>query len=70
MAVPANLQEREERSGQNGYLDVQCQVVLKQGSRRIEVRMELDNQADDHRVRVLIPTRLYLKRLWLITSLA
>lgn len=56
MAVPANLQEREERSGQNGYLDVQCQVVLKQGSRRIEVRMELDNQADDHRVRVLIPT--------------
>ncbi|EGU31065.1 alpha-mannosidase [Vibrio ichthyoenteri ATCC 700023] len=56
MAVPANLLEREERTGQNGFLDVDCQVVLKQGSRRIEVRMELDNQADDHRVRVLIPT--------------
>ncbi len=56
MAVPQNLQEREERSGQNGFLAFDCKVVLKQGSRRIEVRMELDNQADDHRVRVLIPT--------------
>jgi mannosylglycerate hydrolase len=56
MNVPENLTEREERSGQNGYVDVQCQVVLKDDSRRIEVRIELDNQADDHRVRVLIPT--------------
>ncbi|MBE8578251.1 mannosylglycerate hydrolase [Vibrio sp. OPT18] len=56
MSVPANLTEREERTGQNGFVEAQCQVVLKQGSRRIEVRMELDNQADDHRVRVLVPT--------------
>ncbi|MFS1492382.1 mannosylglycerate hydrolase [Vibrio splendidus] len=56
MNVPANLAEREERTGQNGFVETQCQVVLKQGSRRIEVRMELDNQADDHRVRVLVPT--------------
>ncbi|WP_417696413.1 mannosylglycerate hydrolase [Psychromonas sp.] len=56
MDVPSNLVAREQRSDQNGYVDVQCQVVLKQDSRRIEVRMELDNQADDHRVRVLIPT--------------
>ncbi|MEZ8843961.1 mannosylglycerate hydrolase [Vibrio splendidus] len=56
MSVPANLTEREERTGQNGFVEAECQVVLKQGSRRIEVRMELDNQADDHRVRVLVPT--------------
>jgi len=56
MNVPANLQEREERTGQNGYVDVDCKVVLKNGSRRIEVRMELDNQADDHRLRLLVPT--------------
>ncbi|MGB1974105.1 MAG: mannosylglycerate hydrolase [Vibrio toranzoniae] len=56
MNVPTNLAEREERTGQNGFVEAQCQVVLKQGSRRIEVRMELDNQADDHRVRVLVPT--------------
>ncbi|RBW47128.1 mannosylglycerate hydrolase [Psychromonas sp. B3M02] len=56
MDLPANLVSREQRSDQDGYVDVECQVVLKQDSRRIEVRMELDNQADDHRVRVLIPT--------------
>ena len=56
MDIPANLAEREERTGQNGFLDVDCQVVLQEGSRRIEVTMTLDNQADDHRVRVLIPT--------------
>ena len=56
MNVPVNLTEREERAGQNGFVEAECQVVLKQGSRRIEVRMELDNQADDHRVRVLVPT--------------
>lgn len=56
MNVPTNLESREQRSNQDGYVDVECQVVLKQDTRRIEVRMELDNQADDHRVRVLIPT--------------
>lgn len=56
MNLPENLQEREERTGQNGYVDVKCQVVLKDNSRRIEVRMELNNQADDHRLRVLVPT--------------
>jgi len=56
MQVPENLVEREARSGQNGYVDIDCQVVLKADSRRIEVRMVIDNQADDHRLRVLVPT--------------
>ena len=56
MNVPENLTEREARTGQHGYVDVKCQVVLKDNARRIEVRIELDNQADDHRIRVLIPT--------------
>tara|TARA_R110001583_G_scaffold16561_22_gene68002 strand:- start:13971 stop:16583 length:2613 start_codon:yes stop_codon:yes gene_type:complete len=54
--VPSDLAARETRSNQDGYVDVVYQVVLKEDSRRIEVCMELDNQADDHRVRVLIPT--------------
>ncbi|MFT6928331.1 MAG: mannosylglycerate hydrolase [Psychromonas sp.] len=56
MDVPSNLEAREARSNQKGYVEAVCRVVLKEDSRRIEVRMELDNQADDHRVRVLIPT--------------
>ena len=58
MNVPKDLKQRESRTGQDGYVDMNCQVLLKQGSRRIEVRMEMDNQANDHRVRVLIPTNI------------
>ncbi|WP_152083899.1 mannosylglycerate hydrolase [Enterobacter oligotrophicus] len=55
MAVPANLAERSARQ-QNGSLDVEIDVTLSHNSRRIDVEVRLDNQADDHRVRVLIPT--------------
>lgn len=55
MAVPANLQERESRQ-KNGFMDVDCTVTLPADSRRIDVEMNIDNQADDHRVRVLVPT--------------
>ena len=55
MVLPANLQQRAARQT-DGYLDVQCQITLAHDSRRIDIEMQLDNQADDHRVRVLIPT--------------
>ncbi|MGY0162100.1 mannosylglycerate hydrolase [Edwardsiella tarda] len=55
MALPANLAQRNSHQT-GGYLDVHCQVTLAAESRRIDIEMQLDNQADDHRVRVLIPT--------------
>lgn len=55
MALPANLHQRAERLT-DGYLDVLCQITLAHDSRRIDIELELDNQAEDHRVRVLIPT--------------
>lgn len=55
MAVPANLSERSARQ-RNGELGVEMTVTLSHNSRRIDVDVRLDNQADDHRVRVLIPT--------------
>lgn len=54
MAVPATLAQRAERRA-DGYIDVQCRVTLAHHSRRIDIAMTLDNQADDHRLRVLIP---------------
>lgn len=56
MRLPTDLVAREARSDQDGYLDVAAKVIVKQGSRKIDVQLELDNQADDHRVRILIPT--------------
>ncbi|STB58225.1 alpha-mannosidase [Citrobacter freundii] len=55
MAVPLNLSERSARQ-RNGELGVEITVTLSHNSRRVEVDVHLDNQADDHRVRVLIPT--------------
>ncbi|AOV97265.1 alpha-mannosidase [Edwardsiella hoshinae] len=55
MALPANLSQRAAHQTE-GYLDVHCQITLATESRRIDIEMQLDNQADDHRVRVLIPT--------------
>ena len=55
IAVPANLAERTARQ-RNGYLDAEFEITLSHNSRRIDVVVCLDNQADDHRVRVLIPT--------------
>lgn len=55
LAVPANLAERSARQ-RKGSLDVAFEVTLTHNSRRIDVDVRLDNQADDHRVRVLIPT--------------
>lgn len=55
IAVPANLAERTARQ-RNGSLSAECEITLSHNSRRIDVAVRLDNQADDHRVRVLIPT--------------
>lgn len=55
LPVPANLDERSARQ-KGGTLGVEIEVTLSHNSRRIDVDVRLDNQADDHRVRVLIPT--------------
>lgn len=58
MALPANLAERSARQ-LSGTLGAEFEVTLSQNSRRIDVEVRLDNQADDHRVRVLIPTPIH-----------
>ncbi|MBE3468175.1 mannosylglycerate hydrolase [Enterobacter cloacae complex sp. P15RS] len=55
MAVPANLAERSARQ-LTGMLEAELTVTLGHNSRRIDVEARLGNHADDHRVRVLIPT--------------
>ena len=60
MAVPANLNARAARQ-RNGVLGIEVEVTLSHNSRRIDVEVRLDNQADDHRVRVLIPTPFHTR---------
>ena len=55
MDVPLNLTERRARQ-RSGRIGVEITVILSHNSRRIDIEVLLDNQADDHRLRVLIPT--------------
>ena len=55
MNVPVNLAARAARQC-NGHLEAQLRVTLSHNSPRIDVAVTLNNQADDHRVRLRIPT--------------
>ena len=55
IAVPRNLSERRAKQC-SGRVGVETVITLKYNSRRIDADINLDNQADDHRIRVLIPT--------------
>lgn len=54
MAVPAGLESRRERR-RDGRVDVEFELELKAGSPVLEVRVTVDNQADSHRLRLLVP---------------
>ncbi|WP_312383653.1 mannosylglycerate hydrolase [Atlantibacter subterraneus] len=55
MAVPQDLAERARREA-SGPINAECRITLAHHQRRVDVEMVIDNQADDHRLRVLIPT--------------
>lgn len=54
MPVPKDIESRRKRRT-DGRLEVVFYIELRQGSPLIRIRMEADNQAKDHRVRLLIP---------------
>ncbi|WP_318393143.1 mannosylglycerate hydrolase [Enterobacter sp.] len=55
LAVPRDLAERAAGKT-SGTLGVEMEITLVHHSRRIDIEVRLENQADDHRVRVRIPT--------------
>lgn len=57
MEIPARLQlGREDRSHEIVVMTIRSFIGLSTGSRRLDIRGTVDNPAEDHRVRVLIPT--------------
>ena len=57
MNIPSNLEARRQK-WYDGYMDIRLHVTLRQHSPLIELSVEVDNQADDHRVRLLIPNQM------------
>ncbi len=55
--LPVGLtRDRRTRSRGRARCDARCQVRLYTGVRRIDFRVEFDNEARDHRLRALFPT--------------
>lgn len=54
MNLPSCLESRK-KGVLDAFMDVHTRISLKRHSKVIEVSMTIDNQADDHRVRVLFP---------------
>ncbi len=54
MAVPANLESRRARR-RDGRVEAVFELELQAGSPVLKLRVTVDNQADDHRLRLLVP---------------
>lgn len=57
LSLPYDIEERS-RKITNGKIDVNYQIVLKQNSKIIEIKVKINNQAKDHRVRLYIPQNI------------
>ncbi len=55
--VPANLDERKDKVAA-GSMDVHIVATLKQNSPVLELSIDVDNRACDHRVRLLVPSHI------------
>lgn len=60
MDIPSNLEARKNKRC-DSYMDVTLHITLRQHSPLIELSVQVDNQAEDHRVRLLIPNQLAAK---------
>jgi len=60
LKVPANLEERKAHQ-LNGYVSTKLVVTIPNHAPVINVELEIDNQARDHRLRLLVPTGLAAK---------
>jgi mannosylglycerate hydrolase len=59
LTVPAQLSpDRKSRSTESVALDIVTRISLSPGIPRVDIHTEIENNANDHRLRVLFPTGL------------
>jgi mannosylglycerate hydrolase len=57
LRLPARLSaDRSARSDETVALDLVCEARVAPGVERVDLRVELENRAEDHRLRLLFPT--------------
>jgi mannosylglycerate hydrolase len=59
--LPSNLSERKKKNPNLAAIDVDLFITLNKNSKRVEVKVEVDNRAESHRLRIMFPTYLNAK---------
>ncbi len=59
--LPVNLSERKKKNPKLATVDVDLFITLNKNSKRIELKVEVDNKAESHRLRIMFPTNLDAK---------
>ncbi|MBP7460883.1 MAG: hypothetical protein KBA26_06305 [Candidatus Delongbacteria bacterium] len=62
--IPLNLQERRTDQGRTISLPLSVTLLLKKQSRHLDVEIQLENPAEDHRLRWMVPSHLTAAYSW------
>lgn len=58
LKIPANLSERKKKNPKTKVVTISLIISLKADSKHLELNVEVDNQAESHRLRIMFPTGL------------
>jgi mannosylglycerate hydrolase len=58
MKLPVDLKERAKKPKRFGMVEVELLVTLTKGSRRIDLKVNVNNTVESHRLRMMFPTSL------------
>lgn len=59
--LPINLSERKKKNPKLVFVNVDFFITLNKNSKRVELKVEVDNKAESHRLRIMFPTNLNAK---------
>lgn len=58
MPLPQCMEDEAKRSKYTVDNEITCRVSLKQGANHLEIHLCVDNQSEDHRLRLMLPTHI------------
>ena len=61
LKVAANIAERKKKNPKTKIIEVELILTLRHSSKNLELKIEVDNQAESHRLRIMFPTGLNAK---------
>jgi len=61
LSLPTNLKQRHGRNPDFTVVPIKLNVTLEKGAKKVEIKVDVNNKAESHRLRLLFPTGLKIK---------